>query len=160
MHFTKCGAKRAFKTHTHTPTCFFMSVTSTEGSSHSSYGIPKSTWTPLCTRFFRVVMVWLEPCRHTNELNVSLTHKLKQYGPRDQLFNAQLLKKLLDYLSISQAARPLCMNIILQDALAYVVYSLSQPSFPAFKHTGLTTGLTVRQVTACSTAQTCHKEIP
>lgn len=36
------------------------------------------------------------------------------------------------------------MNIILQDALAYVVYSLSQPSFPAFKHTGLTTGLTVR----------------
>lgn len=36
------------------------------------------------------------------------------------------------------------MNIILQDALAYVVYSLSQPSFPDFKHTGLTTGLTVR----------------
>lgn len=43
-------------------TCFFMCVTSTDGSSHSSSGIPRSTFTPFWTRFFRVDMVWLVPC--------------------------------------------------------------------------------------------------
>lgn len=44
-------------------TCFFRSVTSADGSSQSSYGMPRSTFTPLLTRFFRVVIVWLDPWR-------------------------------------------------------------------------------------------------
>lgn len=35
------------------------------------------------------------------------------------------------HLGVPEAARPLCVNIILQDAFTDVVYCLSQPSFPA-----------------------------
>lgn len=34
------------------------------------------------------------------------------------------------HLGVPEAARPLCMNTILQDALTYVVQRFSQPSFP------------------------------
>lgn len=34
------------------------------------------------------------------------------------------------HLGVPQAARPLCMNIILQDALTNVVQRFSQPGFP------------------------------
>lgn len=50
------------------------------------------------------------------------------------------------YLGISEATRPLCMNIILQDAFTKVVYRLSQPSFPANQKKGLKAGRThIRQ---------------